>query len=330
MTVFDAGRPGEGGQNGPVAKPGVLASPNIWNWPEIYERENQAVDPDGTLWAMLAVRAGWTGADVLDIGCGDGFHLPRFAERARWFNENRRDLLANLHQPGRQGAGGRFMLAMLDEDKLRRVLARMLDPNEFLADHGIRSLSRYHREHPYIFNAGGRQYGVHYLPAESDTGMFGGNSNWRGPIWAPINALLIRSLLQMYSYYGNELRVECPTGSGQYMNLYEVAQELSNRLGSIFLLDAAGHRPVFGGARKFHDDPRFRDHLMFYEYVPGDNGAGLGASHQTGWTAIIPALMQLFARLTPEMVLAPDGTIADSASRPPPERDLPALRVTSP
>ena len=252
--------------------------------------------------------------------------LPKFVERTRWYNQNRRDLLTNLHQPGRQGAGGRFMLSMVNDDKLRRILARMLDPHEFLGDHGIRSLSRYHLEHPYIFNAGGQEFSVHYLPAESDTGMFGGNSNWRGPIWAPINALLIRALLQMYSYYGDEFRVECPTGSGQFMNLYQVAQELANRLGSIFLLDAGGRRPVYGGADKFTTDPRFRDHVLFYEYFHGDNGAGLGASHQTGWTAIIPALMQLFARITPEMLLAPDATIGGVASRRPPEPEMPAAR----
>jgi hypothetical protein len=192
---------------------------------------------------------------------------------------------------------------MLDDDKLRRVLAHMLDPNEFLSDYGIRSLSRYHLDHPYIFRSGDQEYRVSYLPAESDTGMFGGNSNWRGPIWAPINALLVRALLQLYSYHGNDFRVECPTGSGQYMTLYEVAQELSNRLASIFLLDASGRRPVYGGTKKFADDPRFRDHILFYEYFHGDNGAGLGASHQTGWTAAIPVMMQIFAKIGPEMIL---------------------------
>jgi hypothetical protein len=252
--------------------------------------------------------------------------LPKFVERARWFNQNRPELLTNLHQPGKPGAGGRFMLTMMNDDKLRRVLARMLDPHEFLGDHGIRSLSRYHREHPYVFDAGGKEYNVHYLPAESDSGMFGGNSNWRGPIWAPINALLIRALLQLYSYYGDDFRVECPTGSGQYMTLYGVAEELSNRLASIFLLDHRGRRPVFGAAQKFVDDPRFRDHILFYEYFHGDNGAGIGASHQTGWTAVIPALMQLFARLTPELMRAPDATLAGLAGRRAPEAELPAPR----
>jgi hypothetical protein len=236
--------------------------------------------------------------------------LPRFMERAMWYQKNRPDLMANLSPP-REGVDGRRMLSLLTDEKLRRVLARMLDPNEFLGDHGIRSLSRYHLEHPYIFNAGGSEYRVGYLPAESDTGMFGGNSNWRGPIWAPINALIIRALIQMYTFYGDEFRVECPTGSGQYMTLYQVAEELSNRMASMFLLNHEGRRPVFGGARKFIDDPHWKNHLLFYEYFHGDNGAGLGASHQTGWTAIIPALMAFFPRLRPEQLLAAGVSLAD-------------------
>jgi hypothetical protein len=242
--------------------------------------------------------------------------LPRFMERVRWFNTNRPDLLSALHQPGKAGHGGRHMLALLSEDKLRRVLARMLDPAEFLADHGIRSLSRYHAEHPYVFYVGREEYRVSYLPAESDSGMFGGNSNWRGPIWAPVNALIIRALLQMYSYYGDDFRVECPTGSGQYLTLHGVAQELTNRLAAIFLRDVKGQRPVYGGAKKFQEDPHWRDHILFYEYFHGDNGAGLGASHQTGWTAIIPALVHIFARVTPEMLLAPERLVARMEERP--------------
>jgi hypothetical protein len=241
--------------------------------------------------------------------------LPNFVERVRWFNQNRPELLANLNQPGRPGAGGRYMLSLLPEDKLRRVLARMLDPAEFLGDYGIRSLSRVHLDNPYVFHAGGQDYRVGYLPAESDTGMFGGNSNWRGPIWAPINALLVRGLLNLYAYYGDDFKVECPTGSGQYMTLFQVAQELVHRLGALFLRNHEGRRPVYGGAKKFADDPLWRDHLLFFEYFHGDNGAGLGASHQTGWTAVIPAMLQLFATLKPEMILAPGETLAEVARR---------------
>jgi hypothetical protein len=239
--------------------------------------------------------------------------LPRFRERVEWFHANRPDLLENIHQPARPGAGGRLMLSMLTEDKLRRVLARMLDPAEFLGDFGIRSLSRHHLEHPYVFEAAGQAYSVNYQPAESQTGMFGGNSNWRGPIWAPINVLIVRALLEMFSYYGDDFKVECPKGSGQYMNLFQVAQEISNRLAGVFLRDAHGRRPIFGGTKKFVDDPHWRDHVLFYEYIHGDNGAGVGAGHQTGWTATIPALMQFFATVTPEMVLAPEAIIERNA-----------------
>ena len=179
----------------------------------------------------------------------------------------------------------------------------MLDENEFLSPYGIRSLSRYHADHPYVIQAGGQEYRVPYLPAESDTGMFGGNSNWRGPIWMPVNALIIRALLQYYLYYGDDFTVECPTGSGRQMNLYQVAEEIARRLANIFLKDEQGRRPVYGGTRKFQDDPHWRDCLLFYEYFHGDNGAGLGASHQTGWTGIIARLMHLFATLTPEQAL---------------------------
>jgi hypothetical protein len=195
------------------------------------------------------------------------------------------------------------MASILDEARLRRVLARMLDENEFLSPYGIRSLSRYHAAHPFVFRVGNEDYRVPYLPGESDTGMFGGNSNWRGPIWMPVNGLIIRALLQYYTYYGDQLVVECPTGSGRLMNLYQVAEEIARRLGNIFLRDASGRRPVYGGTRKFHEDPYWRDHILFYEYFHGDNGAGLGASHQTGWTGIIARLMHLFASTTAEQLL---------------------------
>ena len=209
------------------------------------------------------------------------------------------------------------MLSLLDERRLRRVLARLLDPNEFLGDFGIRSLSRYHEQHPYTFWAGGQQYRVGYLPAESDSGMFGGNSNWRGPVWFPVNVLIIRALLQYYTYYGDDIRVECPVGSGQRMTLFEVAQELVHRLAATFLRDAHGRRPVFGGTSKFQDDPHFRDYLLFYEYFHGDNGAGLGASHQTGWTGLISALLPLFAQLKAERLLQPLSSWRDGALKAP-------------
>jgi hypothetical protein len=183
------------------------------------------------------------------------------------------------------------------------VLAKMLDEKEFLSPHGIRSLSRYHAEHPYVFNAGGQDYRVPYVPGESDTGMFGGNSNWRGPIWMPVNALIIRALLQYYAYYGDAFTVECPSGSGKQMNLYQVAEEISNRLARLFLQDPSGRRPANGGEQKLQEDPHWRDCIQFYEYFHGDTGAGLGANHQTGWTGVIARSMHLFATTTAEQVL---------------------------
>ena len=203
------------------------------------------------------------------------------------------------------GVAGRRLASILDETKLRRVLAKMLDENEFLSPYGIRSLSRFHADHPYVFHAGGQEYRVSYLPAESDTGMFGGNSNWRGPIWMPVNALIIRALLQYYSYYGDDFTVECPTGSGRQMNLYQVAEEIGRRLANIFLQGQG--RPAAGLRRRRGSSRTIRTGaicLLFYEYFHGDNGAGLGASHQTGWTGVIARTMHLFATTTAEQFLA--------------------------
>lgn len=223
-------------------------------------------------------------------------------DRLRRFLTARPEVSDSIHDPAKTGIAGRRLASILNETKLRRVLAKLLDENEFLGQYGIRSLSRYHLDHPFTMNVGGRDYHVGYLPAESDTGMFGGNSNWRGPIWLPVNGLIIRALLQYYSYYGDDFTVECPTGSGRQMTLYQVAEEISRRLGAIFLKDNDGARPVFGGAQKFQDDPHWRDHLLFYEYFHGDNGAGLGASHQTGWSGGIARIMHLFATTTAEQV----------------------------
>jgi len=229
--------------------------------------------------------------------------LPEFAARAAWFNRHRPDLMADINPPGRQGVKGRYMLSILDERRLRRVLACMLDPSEFLSDFGIRSLSRYHLEHPCVIRIGSEEYRASYLPAESDSGLFGGNSNWKGPIWMPVNILVIRALLQMYSYYGDDFKVDCPTGSGTKMTLFEVSHELASRLSRIFLRNKEGQRPVYGGTAKFQTDPHWRDLVLFYEYFHGDNGAGLGASHQTGWTGLIAGLIRLFSLMKAEDVL---------------------------
>ncbi len=232
-----------------------------------------------------------------------GKKYPEILERFRWFLESRPELTAFIHNPLKPGYAGRGLASILDETKLRRVLTKMLDEGEFLSPYGIRSLSRYHADHPFVFRAGDQEYRVSYLPAESDSGMFGGNSNWRGPIWMPVNALIIRALLNYYTYYGNDFTVECPTGSGRHMNLYQVAEEISRRLTSIFLRDKDGRRPVYGGSPKFQEDPHWRDCILFYEYFHGDNGAGLGASHQTGWTGIISRVMHVFATSTAEQFL---------------------------
>jgi hypothetical protein len=205
--------------------------------------------------------------------------------------------------PGHLGIAERGIMGLVNENRLRRILTRMLDENEFLSPYGIRSLSRYHAEHPYVFNAGGQEYRVSYLPAESDTGMFGGNSNWRGPIWMPVNALIIRALLHYYAYYGDNFKIECPIGSGKLMNLFEVAHEIANRLTRIFLRDESGHRPVFGGIGKFQTDSHWRDNLFFHEYFHGDNGAGIGASHQTGWTGVVALLIEIFGKLDAQTFL---------------------------
>jgi hypothetical protein len=228
---------------------------------------------------------------------------PELAARLRAFLEARPELTAFIHDPVKPGQGGRRLCSVLNETKLRRVLEKVLDENEFLSPYGLRSISRYHAVHPYVFHLGDQDYSVSYLPAESDTGMFGGNSNWRGPIWMPVNGLIIRALAQYYLYYGNDFTVECPTGSGRKMNLYQVAEELSRRLASIFMRDMHGRRPVYGGTQKFQKDPHWRDYLLFYEYFHGDNGAGLGASHQTGWTGLIARALHLFATTTPEQAL---------------------------
>jgi hypothetical protein len=231
---------------------------------------------------------------------------PEMVDRLRWFLRSRPELVGVIHDPRKPGVGGRRLLSILNETKLRRILEKLLDENEFLSAYGIRSLSRYHADHPYVIRAGGQEYRVSYLPAESDTGMFGGNSNWRGPIWMPVNGLILRALVQLYAYYGDDFVVECPTGSGRHMNLYQVAKEIAQRLANIFVKDQRGRRPVYGATRKFQEDPHWRDYLLFYEYFHGDNGAGLGASHQTGWTGIIARIMQMFAMMKPELLLSAD------------------------
>ncbi len=215
------------------------------------------------------------------------------------------ELRASMHPtgPASLGYGQRGLAALVNPQRLRRILTRMLDEEEFLSPFGIRALSRYHDKNPYVVKVAGQEYRVNYLPAESDSGMFGGNSNWRGPIWMPVNVLIIRALMTFYLYYGDDFKIECPTGSGKMMNLFEVAHDIADRLSSIFLRDKSGRRPVYGGTEKFQSDPHWKDHILFYEYFHGDNGAGLGASHQTGWTGLVAKLLEIFGRLDGEEFL---------------------------
>jgi hypothetical protein len=219
-------------------------------------------------------------------------NFPGFKKRLEWFITNRPDLTANISTLRTPGQHDRLLVSLIRADRLRRVLKYMLDEDEFLSPYGIRALSRFHKDHPYVLPFNGREYRVDYEPAESATGLFGGNSNWRGPIWFPLNYLIIESLQKFHYYFGDSFQIECPTGSGQMMNLAEVAAEISRRLSHLFLRGPDGRRPVFGDEEKFQSDPHWRDLLLFYEYFHGDNGAGIGASHQTGWTGLVAKLLQ--------------------------------------
>ncbi len=223
--------------------------------------------------------------------------LADFRGRMEWFLQNRPDLTDNVASMQEPGAGERRLLSIVDSERLRRMLQVMLDEDEFLSPHGIRALSRYHKDHPFVLRLDGTEQVVDYEPGESTTALFGGNSNWRGPVWFPINYLMIESLQKLDYYFGSSFTVECPTGSGRMMTLWEVASELSRRLSSIFLRDG-GRRPVFGGNERFQSDPHWRDLVLFYEYFHADTGEGLGASHQTGWTAVVAKLLQQIGQRT--------------------------------
>jgi hypothetical protein len=215
-----------------------------------------------------------------------------FNRRMQWFLDNNPDAPHHIEMSQRSQHGVRRLLSMVNRDQLQRVLRYVLDESEFLSPHGIRSMSKFHREHPYLVDLDGHEHRVDYEPAESRTGLFGGNSNWRGPVWFPLNFLLIEALQKFDYYYRDSLKVELPTGSGQMMTLWEVAAELSRRLTRIFLRGQDGRRPVYGGTRKFQCDPHWRDLIPFHEYFHGDNGAGIGASHQTGWTGLVAKLIE--------------------------------------
>jgi hypothetical protein len=232
-------------------------------------------------------------------------NLPRLKELVAIARKRHPELISHI-APTDQGFIGyknRRLLAILNKKKLESVLGYMLDEKEFLGPHGIRSLSRYHLDHPFTFWVGPHEYKVQYLPAESNTGMFGGNSNWRGPVWMPVNVLIVRALLNLYTFYGDDFTVECPTGSGTRMTLFDVAKELTRRIVSAFLRNADGKRPIYGATEIFQSDPHWRDLVLFHEYFHGDNGAGLGASHQTGWTGLVAPLLDIFGRVDAKTLL---------------------------
>ena len=218
--------------------------------------------------------------------------LPGFKRRMQWFIDNRPEFRDHVVMSEKPGVGVRRLLSIVDRNQLPRVLRFMLDEAEFLSPHGIRALSQYHRDHPYVLTVGGMEHRVDYEPAESSTGLFGGNSNWRGPVWFPVNYLLIESLQKFHHFFGDSMKIACPTGSDRVMTLWEVAAEVSRRLTRIFLRGTDGRRPVYGGTEKFQHDPHWRDAIPFHEYFHGDNGAGIGASHQTGWTGLVAKLLQ--------------------------------------
>jgi hypothetical protein len=218
--------------------------------------------------------------------------LPGFSRRLGWFLRNRRDLAKQISYMETREGGVKMLLALPSKERLVRVLRYLLDENEFLSPYGLRSVSRYHASHPYVFEVGGEQHRVDYDPGEGTSGLFGGNSNWRGPIWFPINFLVVEALERYHYYYGDSLRVECPTGSGNLLTLQEVAREIARRLARIFLADERGARPVHDGDPRYATDPHFKDLVLFYEYFHGDTGRGVGASHQTGWTALVAKLLE--------------------------------------
>jgi hypothetical protein len=223
--------------------------------------------------------------------------VPEFKRHMEWFLNYRPDLADLVSRWREPGMGERRLLSLLRGHRMKRLLRRMLDETEFF-DYGIRALSKFHAEHPYIFHANGSEFRVDYTPAESNTGLFGGNSNWRGPIWFPVNFLIIESLQKFHHYYGDEFKVECPTGSGNLITINDVADEIARRLTRLFLRDENGRRPALAYSEKMQSDPNFRDYILFHEYFHGDSGRGVGASHQTGWTGLVAKLLQPRAKET--------------------------------
>jgi hypothetical protein len=276
------------------SEPGVLA-PGVGLWDEEDQfYYNELNLPDGRM-LKLRVRSmvgliPLFAVETLEPELLD--QLPDFKRRLNWFLNHRPDLASLVSRWDEPGRGERRLLSLLRGHRMKKLLQRMLDETEFLSDYGVRAVSKVHQDQPYTFWTDGTSHSVSYQPAESNSGLFGGNSNWRGPIWFPVNYLLIESLQKFHHYYGDDFKVECPTGSGRFLSINEVADELSKRLTRIFVRDEHGCRAVFGDNDKLQNDPHFRDYLLFHEYFHGDSGRGVGASHQTGWTGLIAKLLQ--------------------------------------
>jgi hypothetical protein len=270
-----------------------LGGSGLWNHEDGFYYDMLMLDDGQTMPMRIHSMVGLLPLLAVEIIEPEEFDaLPEFKRRVEWFISHRPELARNVASIDEMGVGQRRLLSIVSRDRLGRILKTMLDENEFLSPYGLRALSRYHKEHPFILRLDGQEYRVDYEPAESSSGLFGGNSNWRGPVWYPLNYLLIEALQKFHYYYGATLKVEAPTGSGTMCDLWEVSAMLSNRLIDLFLPDEHGNRPVFGGAEKFNSDPNWRDNLLFYEYFNGDNGAGIGASHQTGWTGLVAKLIE--------------------------------------
>ncbi len=231
-----------------------------------------------------------------------GQKFPDLMKRLKNFADKYADIMTNVHTADKEGDKGRRMIAIVNEERLRLILKRMLDESEFLSPYGIRSLSLHHKNQPYVFRWGDEEFKVEYLAGESDSSMFGGNSNWRGPVWIPVNVLLIHSLLNYYSYFGENFKIECPTGSGNEMTLLEIAKFISKRIVEMFIKDSDGRRPLHGKDNHYKDDPYWKDLILFYEYFNGDTGEGIGANHQTGWTGCITELIGMIDLITPENI----------------------------
>jgi hypothetical protein len=248
--------------------------------------------------------------EVIDPALLD--RMPLFVKRLNWYLRYRPKLAAMVSRWNNPGAGDSRLLAITRAFRGSKLMERILDPEEFLSDYGVRALSRYHLDHPYVFESGEFRSEVRYLPAESDSDLFGGNSNWRGPIWIPMNYLIIESLNKFHKFFGDGFRIECPTGSGEKCSLKEIADELRRRLTCIFRRDGRGRRAVFGDCEKLQTDPHFKDHILFHEYFDGENGRGLGASHQTGWSALIA---NMIAELHEEVSASGEGLTVTEGAR---------------